>query len=32
VPVALEALDRGGTLAVAGIYLSAIPPLDYTRH
>jgi propanol-preferring alcohol dehydrogenase len=32
VPVALAALDRGGTLAVAGIYLSAIPPLDYGRH
>jgi propanol-preferring alcohol dehydrogenase len=32
VPVALEALDRGGTLAVAGIYLSEIPPLDYERH
>jgi propanol-preferring alcohol dehydrogenase len=32
VPVALEALDRGGTLAVAGIHLSAIPPLDYQRH
>ena len=32
VPVALQALDRGGTLAVAGIYLSAIPPLDYGRH
>jgi alcohol dehydrogenase, propanol-preferring len=30
VPAALRALDRGGTLAVAGIYLSAIPPLDYT--
>ncbi|RBY82389.1 zinc-binding alcohol dehydrogenase family protein [Geodermatophilus sp. TF02-6] len=29
VPVALRALDRGGTLAVAGIWLSAIPPLDY---
>lgn len=29
VPVALRALDRGGTLAVAGIYLSEIPPLDY---
>ena len=28
-PVALRALDRGGTLAVAGIYLSAIPSLDY---
>jgi propanol-preferring alcohol dehydrogenase len=32
VPVAMAALDRGGTLAVAGIYLSAIPPLDYGRH
>ncbi|WP_104160951.1 zinc-dependent alcohol dehydrogenase family protein [Arthrobacter sp. ZGTC212] len=29
VPPALRALDRGGTLAVAGIYLSAIPELDY---
>ncbi|GIE58218.1 alcohol dehydrogenase [Actinoplanes octamycinicus] len=29
VPVALRALDRGGTLAVAGIYLSKIPSLDY---
>ena len=32
VPVALEALDRGGTLAVAGIHVSAIPSLDYQRH
>jgi propanol-preferring alcohol dehydrogenase len=32
VPVALEALRPGGTLAVAGIHLSAIPPLDYQRH
>ena len=32
VPVALEALDRGGTLAVAGIHLSDIPALDYQRH
>jgi propanol-preferring alcohol dehydrogenase len=32
VPAALEALDRGGTLAIAGIHLSAIPPLDYARH
>jgi propanol-preferring alcohol dehydrogenase len=32
VPVALAALDRGGTLAIAGIHLSAIPPLDYDRH
>lgn len=28
---AMEALDRGGVLAVAGIYLSPIPPLDYER-
>jgi propanol-preferring alcohol dehydrogenase len=32
VPVALEALDRGGTLAVAGIHLSDVPGLDYDRH
>ena len=32
VPPALEALDRGGTLAVAGIYLSDVPPLEYERH
>jgi propanol-preferring alcohol dehydrogenase len=29
VPVALRALDRGGTLAVAGIWLSDIPALTY---
>jgi propanol-preferring alcohol dehydrogenase len=29
VPVALRALDRGGTLAVAGIWLSQIPAIDY---
>jgi len=29
---ALEALDRGGILAVAGIYLTPIPALDYERH
>ena len=29
---ALEALDRGGTLAIAGIYLSDIPSLNYERH
>jgi alcohol dehydrogenase, propanol-preferring len=29
VPVALQALDSGGTLAVAGIWLSDIPVLDY---
>jgi propanol-preferring alcohol dehydrogenase len=32
VPVALAALDRGGTLAVAGIWLSDIPALDYDGH
>jgi propanol-preferring alcohol dehydrogenase len=32
VPIALQALDRGGRLAIAGIHLSAIPPLDYARH
>ena len=32
VPVAMEALDRGGTLSVAGIHLSDIPSLDYQRH
>src|SRR4029453_13553077 len=31
VPVALQALDRGGTLAGAGIYLSDIPSLNYDR-
>lgn len=29
VPVALRALERGGTLAIAGIHLSTIPELDY---
>ncbi|VXC22636.1 putative L-iditol 2-dehydrogenase [Arthrobacter sp. 9AX] len=32
VPVALQALDRGGTLAIAGIHLSGIPALDYNAH
>ncbi|WP_042424331.1 zinc-dependent alcohol dehydrogenase family protein [Streptacidiphilus anmyonensis] len=32
VPVALAALDRGGTLAVAGIHLSDIPSLNYADH
>jgi alcohol dehydrogenase, propanol-preferring len=31
VPPALQALDRGGVLAVAGIYLSEIPSLEYER-
>lgn len=29
---AMEALDRGGILAVAGIYLTPIPTFDYERH
>jgi alcohol dehydrogenase, propanol-preferring len=32
VPVALEALDSGGTLAIAGISLTDIPSLSYERH
>jgi propanol-preferring alcohol dehydrogenase len=32
IPTALEALDMGGTLAIAGIYLSDIPPLNYEKH
>jgi alcohol dehydrogenase, propanol-preferring len=32
VPVALEHLERGGTLALAGIHMSPVPPLDYERH
>jgi alcohol dehydrogenase, propanol-preferring len=31
VPVAMESLDRGGVLAIAGIYLSPMPALDYER-
>lgn len=32
VPAALAALDRGGTLAIAGIHLTDIPPLSYAEH
>jgi propanol-preferring alcohol dehydrogenase len=32
VPPALETLDRGATLAIAGIHLSDIPALDYQKH
>lgn len=32
VPPIMESLDRGGILAIAGIYLSPIPPLEYQRH
>ena len=29
---ALAALDRGGTLSIAGIHLTDIPPLNYEKH
>jgi propanol-preferring alcohol dehydrogenase len=32
VPVALIALDRGGTLAIAGVHLTDVPVLDYEAH
>lgn len=32
VPPILESLNKGGTLAIAGIYLSDIPALDYEKH
>lgn len=32
VPVALAALDRGGTLAIAGIHLTDVPTLRYADH
>lgn len=32
VPIALAALHRGGTLALAGIHMSDVPSLDYQRH
>jgi propanol-preferring alcohol dehydrogenase len=32
VPTALAALDRGGTLAVAGIHLTDVPALRYQEH
>ncbi len=32
VPPALEALEHGGTLSLAGIYMTPIPALDYERH
>jgi len=32
VPVAMESLDRGGTLAIAGIHLSDIPAMNYQAH
>jgi propanol-preferring alcohol dehydrogenase len=32
VPMALEKMRRGGTLAIGGIHLSPIPLLDYEKH
>jgi len=32
VPPALEKLEKGGTLALAGIYMTPIPAMDYVRH
>ncbi|MEW6199698.1 MAG: zinc-dependent alcohol dehydrogenase family protein [Planctomycetota bacterium] len=32
VPTALEHLEKGGTLALAGITMSAVPALDYEKH
>lgn len=32
VPAALSHLERGGTLVVAGIHLTRVPPLDYATH
>jgi propanol-preferring alcohol dehydrogenase len=32
VPPALAALDRGGTLAIAGIHLTDVPSLNYDAH
>ncbi len=32
VPLALEHLEKGGTVALGGIYMSALPELDYTKH
>lgn len=29
---ALKSLDKGGTLALAGIYMTPIPQMDYTEH
>ncbi|MFQ5873186.1 MAG: zinc-dependent alcohol dehydrogenase family protein [Dehalococcoidia bacterium] len=32
VPVALEGLEKGGTVALAGIYMSPVPELEYNGH
>ena len=31
VPPAMEKLEKGGTLAMAGIYMTPVPEMDYTR-
>jgi propanol-preferring alcohol dehydrogenase len=32
VPACMEALDRGGVLSIAGIYLPDVPSLNYEKH
>jgi len=32
IPIALEKLEKGGTLALAGIYMTQIPPMNYEKH
>jgi len=32
VPPAMESLKKGGTLALAGIYMTELPAMDYERH
>jgi len=32
IPDALGLLERGGTVALAGIYMSTVPSMDYRRH
>ena len=32
VPPALAGLKKGGTLALAGIYMTPVPAMDYERH
>jgi propanol-preferring alcohol dehydrogenase len=32
VPAALQILKKGGTLALAGIYMTKVPALDYEKH
>ena len=32
IPQALESLEKGGTLSLAGIYMSDIPKMNYEKH